>query len=418
MLVGVPVVASDFPLYREVVGPSRCGLPVDPTRPDEIARALAYLIEHPQEMIAVAKVLLVVGARPNFMKMAPLYFEMVRADALRPLIVHTGQHYDYVMSQAFFEDLELPQPHHFLNAGSGSHAEQTARIMVEFEKVLLAEKPDLVIVFGDVNSTVACSLTAKKLLVPVAHVEAGLRSFDETMPEEINRRVTDTISDLLFTPSPDGDENLRREGVAPKKIRRVGNIMIDSLLRILQRIEPDRQAQIVQRFGLTPRNYVLVTLHRPSNVDEKDGLAQILRYLSRLAARVPVVFPVHPRTRKNIEAFGLAASFHAALHLVEPVRYREFLTLESHARFIVTDSGGIQEEATYLKLPCLTLRPNTERPITVTEGTNELADMGNIEEYSARILAGHWKQGQIPALWDGRTAQRIVQVLREYCGNE
>jgi len=363
----------------------------------------------------VVKVLLVVGARPNFMKMAPLYFEMVKAEPLEPLIVHTGQHYDYVMSQAFFEDLELPQPHHFLGTGSGSHAEQTARIMVEFEKVLLAEKPDLVVVFGDVNSTVACSLTAKKLLISVAHVEAGLRSFDETMPEEINRRVTDTISDLLFTPSPDGDENLRREGVAENKIHRVGNIMIDSLIGILNRIGPDQQEQIVDRFGLARRNYVLVTLHRPSNVDERDGLEQILRYLNKLSAQVPVVFPVHPRTRKNIEAFGIDASFHDAFRIVEPVRYREFITLENNARFIVTDSGGIQEEATYLRLPCLTLRPNTERPITITEGTNELVDMSNIEEQSARILADQWKQGRVPALWDGHTAERIVQVLRDYC---
>jgi UDP-N-acetylglucosamine 2-epimerase (non-hydrolysing) len=365
----------------------------------------------------VAKVLLVVGARPNFMKMAPLYFAMVPARPLDPLIVHTGQHYDYVMSQAFFEDLELPQPHHFLGTGSGSHAEQTARIMVEFEKVLLAEKPDLVVVFGDVNSTVACSLTAKKLLIPVAHVEAGLRSFDETMPEEINRRVTDTISDLLFTPSPDGDENLRREGVAENKIHRVGNIMIDSLVGILNRINQDHQEQIVQRFGLERRNYVLVTLHRPSNVDERDGLEQILRYLNRLSAQAPVVFPVHPRTRKNIEAFGIDASFRDAFRIVEPVRYREFITLENNARFIVTDSGGIQEEATYLKLPCLTLRPNTERPVTITEGTNELVSMSNIEEQSARILAGQWKQGRVPALWDGRTAERIVRVVLDYCGS-
>jgi UDP-N-acetylglucosamine 2-epimerase (non-hydrolysing) len=364
----------------------------------------------------VAKVLLVVGARPNFMKMAPLYFEMAKAEPLEPQIVHTGQHYDYVMSQAFFEDLELPQPHHFLGTGSGSHAEQTARIMVEFEKVLLAEKPDLVVVFGDVNSTVACSLTAKKLLIPVAHVEAGLRSFDETMPEEINRRVTDTISDLLFTPSADGDENLRHEGVAQHKIHRVGNIMIDSLIGILNKIDADHQGQIVQRFGLAPRNYVLVTLHRPSNVDERAGLEQILKYLNRLSAQVPVVFPVHPRTRKNIETFGIEVSSNGKFRLVEPVRYREFITLQNNARFVVTDSGGIQEEATYLGLPCLTLRPNTERPITITEGTNELVDMGTVEERSAAILGGRWKQGKVPALWDGRTAERITQVVRRYCG--
>ncbi len=360
------------------------------------------------------KVLLIVGARPNFMKMAPLYAGLVQAGGLEPLIVHTGQHYDYVMSQAFFEDLELPQPHHFLGAGSGSHAEQTARIMVEFEKVLLAEKPDLAVVFGDVNSTLACSLTARKLLVPVAHVEAGLRSFDETMPEEINRRVTDAISDLLFTPSADGDKNLTREGVAPQKIHRVGNIMIDSLVNILQRINLDHQETIVRGFGLEKNNYVLVTLHRPSNVDTQAGLEGILRYLGRLSRDVSVIFPMHPRTRKNIDAFGIGASLAEAVRIVEPVRYREFITLEKHARFIVTDSGGIQEETTYLGLPCLTLRPNTERPITVAQGTNELVSIDNIEEQSARILAGEWKRGAVPELWDGRTAERITRVIRDY----
>jgi len=360
------------------------------------------------------KILLVVGARPNFMKMAPLYFTMVKADGPTPSIVHTGQHYDYVMSQAFFEDLELPQPDHFLGVGSGSHAEQTARIMVEFEKVLLADKPHLVVVFGDVNSTVACSLTAKKLLIPVAHVEAGLRSFDETMPEEINRRVTDAISDLLFTPSPDGDENLIREGVPRHKIHQVGNIMIDSLVGILGKIDRDHQERIVRQFGVEKGQYVLVTLHRPSNVDDRDGLERILRYLKRLSGQVPVIFPIHPRTRKNIEVLGIDTSSGDNLRIVEPVRYREFITLERNARFVLTDSGGIQEETTYLGLPCLTLRPNTERPITIAEGTNELVDMTNIEEHAARILSGRWKQGKVPSLWDGRTAERITKVLAEY----
>lgn len=360
------------------------------------------------------RILLIVGARPNFMKMAPLYFEMAGTEPLHPLIVHTGQHYDYTMSQAFFEDLELPEPHYFLGAGSGSHAEQTARIMIEFEKVLRAEKPELVVVFGDVNSTLACSLTAKKLLVPVAHVEAGLRSFDETMPEEINRRVTDAVSDLLFTPSSDGDEHLIREGVPQHRIHRVGNIMIDSLIRILERISQDRQDAIVGSFGLEKNKYVLVTLHRPSNVDTKDSLERVLNYLNRLSEQVPVVFPMHPRTRKNIEAFGIDASFRDAFQIAEPVRYREFITLERHARFVLTDSGGIQEETTYLGLPCLTLRPNTERPITVTEGTNELVDLGNIEERSARILSGQWKSGRVPPLWDGRTAERINKVIVDF----
>lgn len=363
------------------------------------------------------KILLVVGARPNFMKMAPLYFEMVKAGGLSPSIVHTGQHYDYAMSQAFFEDLELPQPDHFLGAGSGSHAEQTARIMVEFEKVVLARRPDLVVVFGDVNSTVACSLTARKLLVPVAHVEAGLRSFDETMPEEINRRVTDTLSDLLFTPSSDGDENLIREGVPQHKIHRVGNIMIDSLVTILGKIDQDHQDRIVRQFGVEKGRYVLVTLHRPSNVDERTGLEPILGYLKQLSTQAPVVFPIHPRTRKNIEALGIDASSVDGLRMVEPVRYREFIVLEKNARFILTDSGGIQEETTYLGLPCLTLRPNTERPITISEGTNELVDVTNVEEHAARILSGRWKKGKVPSLWDGRTAERITKVVVDYAAD-
>jgi len=348
------------------------------------------------------------------MKMAPLYFEIAGTKLLDPQIVHTGQHYDYAMSQAFFEDLELPEPHYFLGTGSGSHGEQTAKVMVESEKVFLAERPDLVVVFGDVNSTLACSLTAKKLLIPVAHVEAGLRSFDETMPEEINRRVTDIVSDLLFTPSADGNENLAREGVEPKRIHRVGNIMIDSLVRILGRISPDQEAAILRQWNLPQGNYVLVTLHRPSNVDERESLQGILGYLNKLSRRVPVVFPMHPRTKKNIETFGIDAPLGNAFQVLEPVRYREFITLEKNARFVLTDSGGIQEETTFLGLPCLTLRPNTERPITITQGTNELVDLGTIADQTQRILAGDWKTGSVPPLWDGRTAERITRVITGY----
>jgi UDP-N-acetylglucosamine 2-epimerase (non-hydrolysing) len=351
------------------------------------------------------------------MKMAPLYFELERAETLEPVILHTGQHYDYEMSQAFFEDLELPEPHHFLGAGSGSHAEQTAKIMVGFEKVLLEEKPDLVVVFGDVNSTVACSLTAKKLHVPVAHVEAGLRSFDERMPEEINRRVTDTVSDLLFTPSPDGDANLKREGVADERIHRVGNIMIDSLVTILSRISADHEAEALREQGLERGRYALVTLHRPSNVDNERSLQVILSYLDELAADAPVVFPMHPRTRKNIERFGINNTFHDAFRIVDPVRYRGFITLQKNARFVLTDSGGIQEETTYLGLPCLTLRPNTERPITISEGTNELVDMGTVADNARKILANQWKSGTVSALWDGQAAQRITAVLTEFARN-
>lgn len=351
------------------------------------------------------------------MKMAPLYFELMQTEGFEPAIVHTGQHYDYAMSQAFFEDLDLPESHHYLGVGSGSHAEQTARVMIEFEKVLVQERPDLVVVFGDVNSTVACSLTAKKQLVPVAHVEAGLRSFDETMPEEINRRVTDAISDLLLTPSVDGDENLRREGALNGRVRCVGNIMIDSLVTILGRVNGDLQAQTLDNLALDTGSYALVTLHRPSNVDEPESLRQILTYLNRLSEKLTVVFPMHPRTRKNIERFGIDIPFNKAFRIIDPVRYREFILLQKNARFVLTDSGGIQEETTYLKLPCLTLRPNTERPITITQGTNELVDMGTIEEKSDQILSGRWKEGTVPAMWDGRTAQRIVRVFQEFSGS-
>ena len=358
--------------------------------------------------------ILVAGARPNFMKIAPLWFEMDKSRFFfEPILLHTGQHYDYEMSKIFFEDLELPAPHYFLGVGSGTHAEQTARIMVEFEKVLRTEIPDLIIVFGDVNSTLACSITAKKLLVPVAHVEAGLRSFDMTMPEEINRRVTDVLSDLLFTPSRDGDGNLAQEGIRREKIFFVGNIMIDSLVKVIGRITPFEEDRLLGSFGLEKRNYVLITLHRPSNVDDPSHLRKILNALNRLAGKISIVFPVHPRTKKNLNGFSGDFVFNKQLKMVEPLGYREFIILEKNSTFVVTDSGGIQEETTYLGIPCLTLRPNTERPVTMKEGTNELVSLATLDKNCEAILAGNWRRGKRPELWDGRTGPRIVEILKQ-----
>jgi UDP-N-acetylglucosamine 2-epimerase (non-hydrolysing) len=360
-----------------------------------------------------SKVILVAGARPNFMKIAPLWTEMNRLPAgFEPIIVHTSQHYDYEMSKAFFEDLGLPEPNYFLGVGSGTHAEQTGKIMIEFERVIQTENPNLVVVFGDVNSTLACSITAKKLLIPVAHVEAGLRSNDMTMPEEINRKVTDAISDILFTPSRDGDENLIHEGVERSKIHFVGNIMIDSLVSILKGIDQSYEDKVFQSFGLERNNFVLVTLHRPSNVDDKNNLWNILNFLNFLSLRIPVIFPVHPRTRKNMNGFEKGLVSNGRLEITEPLRYKEFIALEKNAKFVITDSGGIQEETTYLRVPCLTLRPNTERPITITQGTNEVVSIENIEEKMELILSGDWKESKRPDLWDGKTAQRIGNILK------
>jgi UDP-N-acetylglucosamine 2-epimerase (non-hydrolysing) len=359
------------------------------------------------------KVILVAGARPNFMKIAPVWSEMNKHSRdFKPIILHTGQHYDYEMSKVFFEDLDLPEPHYFLGVGSGTHAEQTGKIMVEFERVIQNENPDLVVVFGDVNSTLACSVTAKKLCIPVAHVEAGLRSFDMTMPEEINRKVTDAISDILFTPSQDGDENLLREGVERNRIHFVGNIMIDSLVSILKRIDPPYEDKVFQKFGLQRNNYVLVTLHRPSNVDDQGNLYKIMNFLNSLSVKMPVIFPVHPRTKKGINGFDQPFLRNESFKMLEPLRYKEFISLEKYAKLVLTDSGGIQEETTYLNMPCLTLRPNTERPITVTQGTNELVCIENIEERIEQVLSGHWKQGRIPERWDGGTAQRTANILK------
>ena len=347
------------------------------------------------------------------MKIAPLWWEMSQHPSeFEPIILHTGQHYDYEMSKVFFEDLELPEPHYFLGGGSGSHAEQTGKIMIEFERVIQKETPAMVVVFGDVNSTLACSVTAKKLFIPVAHVEAGLRSNDMSMPEEINRKVTDAISDILFTPSRDGDENLIHEGVEREKIHFVGNIMIDSLISILRKIDQSYEDKIFQKFGLQRNNFVLVTLHRPSNVDDKNSLWKILNFLNTLSLRISVIFPVHPRTKNSIKGFDKGLASNGAFRIVEPLRYKEFVTLEKYSKLVLTDSGGIQEETTYLNVPCLTLRPNTERPITITQGTNELVSLENAEAKASSILLGNWKHGKTPELWDGNTAERIVEVLK------
>ncbi len=350
-------------------------------------------------------ILHVVGARPNFMKAAPVLHALHTRPGMRQTLVHTGQHYDKNLSDVFFSQLEIPQPDVNLGVGSGTHARQTADIMNGFEPVLIERKPDLVLVYGDVNSTVAATLVCAKLLVPVAHVEAGHRSFDRTMPEEVNRIVTDRLADLLFTPSEDGDENLLREGVSPEKIHRVGNVMIDSLVRLLP------AATRSSTNGL-PERFALVTLHRPSNVDDAETLKSILQSLLAASDQLDIVFPVHPRTRTRIAQFGLTID---KLHLLDPVPYIEFLALQRRATAVITDSGGIQEETTYLQVPCLTLRSNTERPITVTMGTNTLVgqDSRKLAVELSAILDGKAKRGSIPPLWDGHAGERIADVLQK-----
>jgi UDP-N-acetylglucosamine 2-epimerase (non-hydrolysing) len=344
------------------------------------------------------------------MKVAPLYHALKKERWANPVIVHTGQHYDPEMSEAFFRELELPSPHINLEVGSASHAVQTANIMIRFEQICLKEKPDWVLVVGDVNSTMACSLVAAKLDITVSHVEAGLRSFDRTMPEEINRLVTDALSDLLFTPSEDADENLLREGIPPIKIKRVGNIMIDTLVTHLGKA---RHCKSYDRFGLKPKDYVFVTLHRPSNVDHKVSLSIIMRCLKQLSQNLPIIFPVHPRTRKNLMQFGLweEPNNSKKLILCEPLGYHETIDLVDKARFVLTDSGGLQEETTFLGIPCLTLRPNTERPITISQGTNKLTSLEVLEQDFNYVLNGYSPSGRIPDLWDGHTAERIVEIL-------
>jgi UDP-N-acetylglucosamine 2-epimerase (non-hydrolysing) len=348
----------------------------------------------------------IVGARPNFMKVAPVLNALKGREKVAQTLVHTGQHYDVNMSDVFFQQLGVPQPDVNLAVGSGSHAKQTAEIMVRLEPVVLERQPDIVLVYGDVNSTVATVLVCAKLGVRVGHVEAGLRSFDRTMPEEINRLVTDQLADMLFTPSEDGDENLRREGIAAEKIFRVGNVMIDSLVRLLPAAKKSKIA------GL-PERYALVTLHRPANVDDSATLKSILESLLEVNRDLTVVFPAHPRTRKRIEDFGLNAG---QLRLLDPCPYVDFLGLQSRATVVITDSGGIQEESTYLGVPCLTMRENTERPITVSMGTNVLVgrDRDKLHTELTKVLAGKAKKGAIPPLWDGHAGDRIADVLLKH----
>jgi UDP-N-acetylglucosamine 2-epimerase (non-hydrolysing) len=361
------------------------------------------------------RVLSVVGARPNFMKIAPLLRELLARGGFESCLVHTGQHYDPTMSQSFFRDLGIPEPDINLGVGSGPHGEQTAQVLTQVERLLLERRPDAVLVVGDVNSTLAATLAAVKLNIPVAHVEAGLRSGDREMPEEINRLLTDAVATWLFVTEPAAQANLRREGVAEHRIHLVGNVMIDTLLEHLDRA---RKLDTLQRLGLHSRGYALLTLHRPSNVDDPRQLRQLFDVLEEIHEKVPIVFPVHPRTAAAIQ--NLFGGEEPALRLVEPLGYLDFLCLMADAKLVLTDSGGIQEETTALGVACLTLRDTTERPITVTEGTNTIvgSDPATIRAEASKILDGNGKSGRVPELWDGRAASRIIDVLERELGRK
>src|SRR5262245_5194165 len=356
------------------------------------------------------KILNVVGARPNFVKMAPIVAEMIaRGGEINQTLLHTGQHYDDAMSGAFFRDLRMPEPDIYLETRGRTHAEQTARVMMAFEGALQARQPDWVVVVGDVNSTLACALVASKAQVRVAHVEAGLRSYDRTMPEEINRVLTDQISDLLFTHSPDADEILLREGIAPERIVRVGNVMIDTLYKQLERAE---SSSILASLSLNPQDFAVLTLHRPSNVDDPDSMRRIFAAIGAIARSLTVVFPAHPRTLNRMREFGVEPP--PGIRVIDPLGYHDFLKLWSNSKMTLTDSGGLQEETTALGVPCLTLRENTERPITISQGTNHLVglDPERIVSAAQKILAdGRPTHTGAPELWDGRAAQRIVAAL-------
>lgn len=374
-------------------------------------------------MKKIRRVIHVVGARPNYMKVAPLMRVMGRdSRSWKQILVHTGQHYDYRMSQVFFEDLGMPQPDIYLGVGSGSHAQQYARVLQSFETVLKEQKPDWVLVVGDVNSTLACALVAAQMQIKVAHVEAGLRSFDRTMPEEINRVLTDHTSDLLFTTEPSGNQNLTNEGIPSERIRFVGNTMIDTLVALLPRTNdtsilsellPSEDSDSDKSLLTAP--YALATLHRPQNVDDPTALGEILGALEKIAEEIPVLFPVHPRTRKRIEGNQLSVR-PERIRLLEPLGYMDFLTLMRYAGFVITDSGGIQEETTYLGVPCLTVRPNTERPITVEMGTNRLIKReGSVIEQAARaaLSENRYRKQVVPPLWDGKASERIIEHLAQ-----